>query len=122
MFFCALIQIGFGLPLLLRSPLRMPITERLFRVIWLGPAGRGFFRIASLGMGRMRAATTQQRLAAAIPGVAARNGIAISAPNIAVRPPVQPATTSGGNGSNDAARLAALEQRVARLEQTVAKD
>ena len=32
--------------LLLRSPFRMTISERFFRVIWLGPVGRAFLRLA----------------------------------------------------------------------------
>ena len=31
---------GVSLGLLLRSPFRMPIGERLFRIVWLGPIGR----------------------------------------------------------------------------------
>ena len=35
-----------SLVLLLRSPFRMAISERLFRALWLGPLGRTFLRLA----------------------------------------------------------------------------
>ncbi|MGI8509696.1 MAG: protein kinase domain-containing protein [Gemmatimonadaceae bacterium] len=43
----ALVYVGFALlgtsaVLLLKSPFRMPPSERFFRLIWLGPFGRGF--------------------------------------------------------------------------------
>jgi hypothetical protein len=41
--------IGFSLPLLLRSPFKMALPERLFRAVWLGPFGRGVFALAGLG-------------------------------------------------------------------------
>jgi hypothetical protein len=36
--------------LLIRSPFRMQLNERLFRRIWMGPVGRWFLRRA-VGMG-----------------------------------------------------------------------
>jgi len=38
----SMIMLGTSLALLLRSPFRMPIGERLFRLVWLGPIGRAF--------------------------------------------------------------------------------
>jgi hypothetical protein len=35
---------GVGFILLVRSPFRAPIGERLFRRVWLGPFGRWFIR------------------------------------------------------------------------------
>ena len=37
---------GVSMVLLLRSPLRMSVGERLFRSIWLGPMGRAFLNAA----------------------------------------------------------------------------
>ena len=36
----AMIMLGVGLALLLRSPFRAPLGERVFRLVWLGPVGR----------------------------------------------------------------------------------
>ena len=44
-----MVLIGFSLPLLLRSPFKMALPERLFRVVWLGPFGRSVFALAGLG-------------------------------------------------------------------------
>jgi serine/threonine-protein kinase len=42
----AIAMIGIALVLLMQSPFRMPPGERLFRLAWLGPAGRAFVRLA----------------------------------------------------------------------------
>jgi hypothetical protein len=42
----SMILLGVGLPLLLRSPFRMGLGERLFRLVWLGPIGRAFVRVS----------------------------------------------------------------------------
>jgi len=42
MFYSALLLAGMSFVLLIRSPYRMPIGERLFRAVWLGPIGRLF--------------------------------------------------------------------------------
>lgn len=44
--FTAIIMFSASLALLSRSPLRMPIGERLFRLVWLGPIGRAFVRVS----------------------------------------------------------------------------
>jgi hypothetical protein len=41
---------GTSLVLLFKSPFRMPPGERIFRLLWLGPIGRGFVRLAMRGM------------------------------------------------------------------------
>jgi serine/threonine-protein kinase len=38
--------LGVSLVLLVRSPFRAQLNERLFRLLWLGPVGRGFLRRA----------------------------------------------------------------------------
>ena len=42
--------LGVSLVLLLRSPLRMPPGERVFRLLWLGMPGRLLFRLAARGV------------------------------------------------------------------------
>jgi serine/threonine-protein kinase len=44
MVFSAFAMAGIGLVLLLRSPFRAPVGERLFRLVWLGAFGRWFLR------------------------------------------------------------------------------
>jgi serine/threonine-protein kinase len=51
MIFSAVAMLGVALVLFARSPLRMPVGERLFRRIWLGPVGRGFLAFAARGIG-----------------------------------------------------------------------
>jgi len=90
----SLILFGVSFVLLLRSPFRMPVGERLFRMIWLGAFGRWFLRRAARGL---------------TPGVTASTGTTgatATAPRPAViaTPPPQEAT------------LAALDRRVRALE------
>lgn len=42
LFYLGFALLGTSAVLLLKSPFRMPPSERLFRLIWLGPFGRGF--------------------------------------------------------------------------------
>jgi hypothetical protein len=42
--------LGTSLVLLLKSPFRMPPGERIFRLLWLGPVGRGFVRLSMRGV------------------------------------------------------------------------
>ena len=95
----AMILLGVSLPLLLRSPLRMPAGERLFRLVWLGPLGRAFLKFAGRRAPRDRDAGAPPVITAA------------------------PARNSNGSGPHavrvvaaDGDRVAALEQRVADLE------
>jgi serine/threonine-protein kinase len=87
----AMILLGVSLALLLKSPFRMPLGERLFRLVWLGPIGRSFVRLAGRGKGRT---TTPQ------PVPVRSNGAARAA---------VPNTPAGD-------RVAKLELRVAELE------
>jgi hypothetical protein len=49
LFFLSSALLGASIVLLVRSPLRMPIGERLFRWVWLGPTGRWLFGDADAG-------------------------------------------------------------------------
>src|SRR5688500_6634169 len=48
----SLILFGMSIVLLIRSPFRMPVGERLFRRIWLGGFGRWFLTRAGRGLTR----------------------------------------------------------------------
>ncbi len=73
-----LILLGVSFVLLVRSPFRMPLGERLFRVFWLGAAGRAFLNLAARRVPRSAAgvratgsATPAPRRAVTAPRVAA---------------------------------------------------
>ena len=90
--------LGVSFLLLARSPFRMPVGERLFRLIWLGPPGRAFLRFSFRGVARRAGSATGA-------GVAAQ--------------PVR-AKAPGSNGATapppQADRVASLEARVSALE------
>jgi serine/threonine-protein kinase len=86
---------GVSLGLLLRSPFRMPMGERLFRLVWLGPIGRSFVRFAGRGLAR-------QRSTSGVSGVVAK-------PQAKPAPSAAPAARAPD-------RVQALEMRVAELE------
>ena len=88
----AIAMIGIALVLLFKSPFRMPPGERLFRLTWLGPAGRAFLRLAGRGV---RTASTSGRRVSSGAAVAAAAAESV------------PASSS---------RLDRLEERVAKLE------
>ncbi|MBC7791051.1 MAG: serine/threonine protein kinase [Anaerolineae bacterium] len=93
--------IGIGTVLLIKSPFRMPVGERFFRLAWLGPLGRLFVRFAGR---RVRTSSTGAgvRLPSA-PAMASVSGVKRSATTSAPAP--QPGD-----------RIGALETRVAELE------
>lgn len=92
--------LGMSLVLLLRSPFRMSPPERLLRIVWLGPIGRGFVWLATRGA-RTRRAPAPEVIAVAPP--LRRDRVAV------VRP-----ARSASVVSEEA--LGALEARVAELE------
>ena len=94
--------LGVSLILFARSPFRMPVDERMFRLVWLGPIGRGFVRFSGRGVAKRATGTT-------VPGT--------TSPVIA-KVPVQPTLTPGRKPSTPVPgeRVAALEARVAALE------
>jgi hypothetical protein len=61
----ALIMFGVSFLLLLRSPFRMPVGERLFRLVWLGGFGRWFLRFSARGIKPSATASTGSTGAAA---------------------------------------------------------
>ena len=87
--------LGTSLVLLFKSPFRMPPGERIFRLLWLGPIGRGFVRASMRGV---RPSGTSARRSHEVPVVSV-----VRAPAAAPAPkPVD--------------ALGALEARVAELE------
>jgi serine/threonine-protein kinase len=95
--FSAIILVGVSLGLLMRSPFRMSIGERLFRVVWLGPIGRAFIRLAGRGLWREQGTSKTAR------AVGTRS--AATTARTHATPPVAPPD-----------RIGSLEVRVAELE------
>jgi eukaryotic-like serine/threonine-protein kinase len=95
--FGAVALFGMLLGLLLRSPFRMPVGERLFRVVWLGPIGRTFFRAAGRGVARPRSAS----------------GVSVADVSRSTNRPTPAAAKPAARAPD---RIDALEMRVAELE------
>ena len=91
--------IGFSLPLLLRSPFKMALPERLFRAVWLGPFGRWVFALAGLGKVKPPGTTLASSPAAVSRGPTAQPPVNSLTPPAVAMPDVGP-----------------LEKRVAELE------
>jgi serine/threonine-protein kinase len=101
--FSAMIMFGVSLALLLKSPFRMPISERLFRIVWLGPFGRAFVRFAGRGKGRRGAGEPVSIQAVGTSVASAKSN---GASRLSTRVQLAP--------SGD--RVANLESRIAELE------
>ena len=91
----SLILFGVSFVLLLRSPFRMPVGERLFRLVWLGGFGRWFLRRAARGIKPSATASTGSTGASVVT--------------------TAPATTNGAHSNG--ATLSDLDRRVRELEQ-----
>jgi eukaryotic-like serine/threonine-protein kinase len=80
--FSGLILIGVSFVLLVRSPFRMPIGERLFRLFWLGTPGRAFLQLASRGVAASSASSrlSASRSVTPAPAVRVRTAAANAAP------------------------------------------
>jgi hypothetical protein len=99
MVFSAIVLAGMAFVLFVRSPFRMPIGERLFRLVWLGPIGRAILRL-----GARKVALTVGRS----DGKTAGSSVTPGNPLPSYRPTVSPSSENP---------LAALEARVAALEE-----
>ncbi|MGI8619927.1 MAG: serine/threonine-protein kinase [Gemmatimonadaceae bacterium] len=93
--------LGVSLVLLLRSPFRMPLGERLFRLVWLGPIGHTALRAAGRKVPKGGSHATAG--GASLSGASAPPSPAVS-------------TTQAKFGSPGGDRIAQLEGRVAELE------
>jgi eukaryotic-like serine/threonine-protein kinase len=94
----SLVMFGVSFVLLLRSPFRMPIGERLFRVIWLGTFGRWFLVRAGRGLTPSATAST---------GTTGKSSVVLAAPM---------KTNQNGSAVTDPS-LRDLDRRVRELEQ-----
>jgi len=115
--------LGISLLLLVRSPFRMPIGERLFRVVWLGPLGRAFLWFSARGVAKRPLGTTIPSTtipSRAIPSRAIPSRAIPSATHAAVHAPSGSGngvpTPPGGKPGAQADRVGSLEARVAALE------
>lgn len=94
---------GVGLALLAQSPFRMPIGERLFRLVWIGPLGRSFTRIAGRKVARGRSSSS------------ASHASVVAAPRAIVSVPS--AVPSNRSDGARVVQLEQIEQRISALEQ-----
>jgi serine/threonine-protein kinase len=97
--------LGVSFILFARSPFRMPIGERLFRVVWLGPPGRAFITLSSRGVVRGKTGATMPGVTRASPGAAST-----AARRTSVAPPPTPVVAPPTD------HVASLEARIAALE------
>ena len=97
---CALMMLGIGAVLWVRSPFRMPPGERMFRLLWLGPVGRLFIHLGTRGVAPL--------------STAAR---AISPVTLAPRLVAADVRTPRPSPASMSASVPSLEQRVTALEQ-----
>ncbi len=110
----ALALAGVSFVLLVRSPFRAPIGERLFRIVWLGPVGRWFIGSAM----RMKGlASTGLKTAVAMARPTPRPPVTAS---VTAPPPAQLSSPSlplppTGADPDVAARLSRIEQLLAEL-------
>ncbi len=111
--FSALLNVGFAVPLLLRSPLRASPGERLFRLTWLGWPGRAFLNAAA----RRAAKSAGSARVVATPMVAPQSVVAPEA----IMPPVAVAQQSTAMELVNVDRLAKLEARVEQLERSASR-
>ena len=102
-----LLLLGISFVLLARSPFRMPPGERVFRLLWLGPAGRWFIRISTRGVAPMSAASRASGSASMV----SRSAITSAATPTSASP-----VLSTGSTSNDTS-VQTLDDRVTALEQ-----
>jgi serine/threonine-protein kinase len=93
----AMIMFGVSLALLLRSPFRAPLGERLYRAIWTGPIGRGFVWFSGRKAWKSQHASSGTSRPNTIPPVRQ------------TRPPMRTAVAAPD-------RVEALERRVSELE------
>ncbi len=104
LYFVRSILLGVGAVTLERSPLRMPLGERFFRLMWLGLIGRTMFRRAQRGVERSSGAT---------PSI---NAAIVSRPVIAPAVIRKPETTPGDDPEQLAHKIDGLATRVEQLE------
>ena len=95
--------LGASIILLVRSPFRMPIGERMFRLVWLGPPGRGFVKLSSRNVAPRATGMTVPGRARVTAGVGSAG-------------PPAPAVAASAITTEPLDRMDTLEARVAALE------
>ena len=100
-----IMMLGVGVVQLLKSPLRMPVGERMFRLFWLGFPGRMFVTLAGRKTRRKNLQSSSGTGLGAIP----------SRPSPSPSPGQSATSTPASPAAND--RISALETRVSTLEQ-----
>jgi serine/threonine-protein kinase len=94
--------LGVAFLLFARSPFRMPVGERMFRLVWLGPIGGAFLKFSARGVERRPTGTT-------VPGS--------TGPRRTAKTPQAPDSAAESIAvSAPPDRIASLEERVAALE------
>ena len=105
--------LGMSLVLLLKSPFRMSPAERLFRLVWLGPIGRGFVRLSARA-GKKSGDPMQTRVGAAPVRRLDASARTTPAPRVEqLRPTLQTGALPSMSARDP---LAGLEARVKELE------
>lgn len=129
MLFSAASLLGVSLVLLLKSPLRMPAGERLFRWLWLGPLGRAFVRfggrkakgpagsvvVSGTGAVQRRPLTAPARPVSSVPPMSALPG-AGPAEQASASDEVWSAHDDREVRASVAKALRGMEERVAKIE------
>jgi serine/threonine-protein kinase len=101
--FAGFALLGMSLVLLVKSPFRMSPIERLYRIVWLGPVGRGFVRLSARGV---REGASPARRVRATPPVVVTS----------VRAATGPGTIGTGPAAPPLVTLETLDARVSDLE------
>ena len=105
--------LGMSLVLLLKSPFRMSPAERLFRLVWLGPIGRGFVRLSARAV-KKSGDPMQTRVGAAPVRRLDASARTAPAPRVEqLRPTLQTGALPSTNARDP---LAGIEARVKELE------
>ena len=111
----AMFYLGAGMVLLLKSPLRMPLGERVFRKIWLGPLGRAFVRFGGRGVARQRATNSAAGLSLARASAARVSSVAnVGGRSAPVENSAKASVLPAGGAVEQ--RLEVIEERLRRLE------
>lgn len=115
----AMFYLGVGVVLLFKSPLKMPMQERLFRRLWLGPIGRAFIRFSGRKVTRqtMSASRTTGGSSTMRSGpYSTQSSASGSGASRAMSAAPSGATVSSVSDAQTEARLAGIEQRLEALE------
>ena len=111
----SMFYLGAGVVLLFKSPLKMPVNERLFRWIWLGPIGRAFVRFGGRKVSRATT-TTPSATGSARSSANTRGASPAVTPEIARGSASAPSVAAAANADTTESRLVGIERRLEALE------